>query len=299
MLEQDQERKQTDKYKQTRKTSNHTQRGSTDADYGPHSQQPDIIASELSLLCEEYYQRNINIPHSEVVKIEQNTRKQAESQLWYQQRRLRLTASNFGRVVKRRTKTPIANLIKHLLYRKALDVASLRWGRTHEEDARQCYISHMAKEGMVTVTECGLMIDVDNPCLACSPDGLVTVNGERGLLEIKCPFKAAKDRLTPTEAAATIKGFFSTLSKTGTAELKRSHDYYYQVQGQLAITKLQWCDFFVWTPKGYTVERINADSSLWEEMKPKLLRFYIEGILPELVLPRYTNGQPIREPFLA
>lgn len=233
--------------------------------------------------------------------MEQMTRKQAASQLWYQQRRLRLTASSFGRVVKRRDKTPIANLVKNLLYQKSLDVASLRWGKTHEEDARQAYIVHMASHGRtVAVVECGLTIDADNPCLACSPDGRITSDSDTGLLEIKCPYKAAKEGLTPLQAATDIKGFCCKHSTTeeGTIELKRSHDYHYQIQGQLAITKLAWCDFFIWTPAGYSVERITADPIFWEENKPKLIRFHREGILPELVLPRYTHGQPIREPFL-
>ena len=68
---------------------------------------------------------------------------------------------------------------------------------------------------------------------------------------------------------------------------------YYQIQGQLAITKLVWCDFFVWTPAGYTVEHIRADSIFWEDIKGKLIRFHREAILPELVLPHYTHGQPI------
>lgn len=32
--------------------------------------------------------------------------------------------------------------------------------------------------------------------------------------------------------------------------LKRNYPYYYQVQGQLNITKRTWCYFVVWTPKG-------------------------------------------------
>lgn len=41
--------------------------------------------------------------------------------------------------------------------------------------------------------------------------------------------------------------------------LKKSHNYYYQVQGQLATTQLPWCDFVVWTPHGTTIQRIERD----------------------------------------
>ena len=29
--------------------------------------------------------------------------------------------------------------------------------------------------------------------------------------------------------------------------LKRHHNYYYQIWGQLAILNLEWCDFIIWT----------------------------------------------------
>ena len=92
------------------------------------------------------------------------------------------------------------------------------------------------------------------------------------------------------------KGFFCKVGPTGAVELRRNHDYFYQVQGTLAITKRSWCDFVVWTPTAFTVERISFDSKFWEAAKAKLIRFYKTAILPELALPRHTSGQPIREP---
>ena len=59
----------------------------------------------------------------------------------------------------------------------------------------------------VVADKCGLVIDNENPCLACSPDGKVTCDSDKGLLEIKCPYRAAKEGLTPLQTAADIKGF--------------------------------------------------------------------------------------------
>ena len=107
--------------------------------------------------------------------MEQLTKKQAASQLWHQQSNLRLTAFSFGRVAKHRDKTPIANFMKNLLYRKSLDVASLRWGKMHEEDACHAYVQHIVSHGRtVVVDERGLVIDNKNPWLVSSPDGRVT-----------------------------------------------------------------------------------------------------------------------------
>lgn len=157
------------------------------------------------------------------------------------------------------------------------------------------------------ISRSGLTIDIDEPCLACSPDGLVELPGSSqpfGIVEYKCPYSlahadASSPQTAEAAAAAKKKGFFCILDKSGELKLKRNHDYYYQVQGNLAITKRQWCDFVVWTPQGTSMERINADKDFWEATKQKLVHFYKEAVLPELALPRIPNGQSIREPFLS
>ena len=41
-----------------------------------------------------------------------------------------------------------------------------------------------------------------------------------------------------------------------TPQLKRRHDYYYQIIGQLGITDVRYCDFIVWTLVDLDVERV-------------------------------------------
>ena len=64
----------------------------------------------------------------------------------------------------------------------------------------------------------------------------------------------------------------------------------------MAITNRSWCDFVVWTPHGFSVERIAFDNNFWEEVEAKLLKFYNTAVLPELAVPLHTRGQAIREP---
>lgn len=91
---------------------------------------------------------------------------------------------------------------------------------------------------------CGLFVDKKLTFLAASPDGLIDNNS---LIEIKCP-ASIKD-YTPQEAFENKKLKFMNLIE-GELKLKTSHDYYYQVQGQLHITDRKYCYFAVWTPKG-------------------------------------------------
>ena len=143
----------------------------------------------------------------------------------------------------------------------------------------------------------GLIISSSDPCLACSPDGLVNISGFTDILEIKCPHKLAKDCFSPVEAARTSSSFFCELVKdTLKPELKCSCNYFFQVQGTMAITNRYWCDFVVWTPHGFSVERIAFDNNFWEDIKAKPLKFYNTAVLSELTIPLHTHGQAIREP---
>ena len=98
--------------------------------YGPKSQQPDPSKEELDHLCAEYYSREVVTCTEDAAYVEAHTRQQSEESLWFQQRRLRLTASNFGKVAKRRDTTLVANSSKRCStercsVRQQLDGASL------------------------------------------------------------------------------------------------------------------------------------------------------------------------------
>ena len=141
------------------------------------------------------------------------TQQQTESPEWYLQCQLRITASNFGNITQCRNSTPVANTVKQLLYNRPFDAPSLRWGRMHEDDAHKAYLHHVA--GAVT-PQCDLVIDHRDPCLTCSPDDIVTLaTGEQGLVEYKCPYKAAKESPTPQQKVVQLRGFCSTLNDNG------------------------------------------------------------------------------------
>ena len=79
----------------------------------------------------------------------------------------------------------------------------------------------------------------------------------------------------------------------GHMKLKRRHAYYYQIQGQLALTGRAWCDFFVWTLKANSIERIWFDQAFWDEMVKKLNSFYLRAVIPELFSERIKRGKAL------
>ena len=138
------------------------------------------------------------------------------------------------------------------------------------------------------VFDAGLAVDPCNPYLGASPDGKVSdptsTDSKYGLLEIKCPFTKRAETL---EQAAADPSFY--LEKTGNSfYLKRVHSigYYAQVQGQLAITGLRWCDFciFLSDSNEMYIDRIPYDHDYWSnKLLPKLSDFFLNHAFKFLV----------------
>lgn len=116
--------------------------------------------------------------------------------------------------------------------------------------------------------------------------------GDNELIEVKCFFKVAKLGIGLEEAAETIPTLCLE-NINNKVSLKRTHNYYYQVQGQLHITQRQMCYFVVFinveTP--LFIERIYQDDSFWNDsMINKLATFYNKCILPEIIRGNLKRG---------
>ena len=57
--------------------------------------------------------------------------------------------------------------------------------------------------------------------------------------------------------------------------LKRNDKYYYQVQMQLAVTGLPWCDFLVWFTKEVHLETTSSDQEFWNNVKKSVDLFFL------------------------
>ena len=118
------------------------------------------------------------------------------------------------------------------------------------------------------------MVSKSCPVLDASPDARIIDKGCSicfGLGEVKCPY--TKFHVTPLEACSD-PNFFMEKVNDNECRLKRDHEYYTQVQGQMGVTGAQWCDFVVYTSKGLYVERIPFDPVFWQNLKRELLSYY-------------------------
>lgn len=226
---------------------------------------------------------------------------QGENKKWHTERTGRLTASLFKRIC---CCVKTASILKTLLYPSDRAVSeAMAYGRKHEGDAVASYASLMRSRGYsVQVRETGLHVHKGYSFLAASPDRIIVVDGEEGLLEVKC--LPSKKGLTAEEACRDPK--FCCRLEGGDIILKEEHSYHYLVQGQMAVTGHTWCDFVVWTERSeeteldnINVQRIAFDRLFWEnEMLPALLHFVRHAFVPELLTRRtkrlgtlYTRGE--------
>ncbi|XP_062609018.1 uncharacterized protein LOC134270786 [Saccostrea cucullata] len=235
------------------------------------------------------YFKSLSVSYADCVKIEELTRGQNKSQNWFDCRKGRLTSSNFGTICKMKLGTDPKNLLKCLLYDVSFPSNKFtKWGIEHEPAARRFYCRRYPS---YMVSQSGLIISPKYPHLGSSPDGIVTLpSGESGLLEIKCPASDKWRTHSPVECALDHE-FCCTLDENQNLKLKTNHNYYFQVQGQMAICNKPWCDFVIWTLKPpFSVERIYFDQSFWLKCLDKLNDFYIKNMLPELFTQRLLRS---------
>ncbi|XP_077493425.1 uncharacterized protein LOC144104352 [Amblyomma americanum] len=197
--------------------------------------------------------------------LEQATRMQSGSTTWNFERSKRLTASHFGDVVSRQ-KPADEKYFKRLFGSSQMQTKYMADGLRNEDAAVQRYIGKRTVP--VRSYYCGLCVNPGVPVLGATPDRVVEEGGDFGLLEVKT-LSAAKERGDELENAVNTASYL----KNGV--LKPTHKYFYQVQGQMALTGLSWCDFVVDNGTDCTFQRITFDSSLWiSKMLPCLLECY-------------------------
>ena len=110
-------------------------------------------------------------------EIEKGTRPQSSSELWFKQRKLRLTASNFGNIIKLKKKADVSKLVNCLSTTcdSLSHLKALRFGKENEDVVSQLYVQYQNSHCSpgTKVFHCSLVINPHFPWLGASPDRLV------------------------------------------------------------------------------------------------------------------------------
>lgn len=193
------------------------------------------------LLQDKYKQLlgSLSIDFNKAHEIQEGTQEQSISSRWHFERKSRLTASKCYEILHR--KSISLKYVRTILDPKLFKSTSTSYGITNEKKAREMYVK---RQGL-HVHDCGLCVNPEFPFLGATPDGIVCDEGTSGIIEIKSP-STARDMTIEESLSLSLSNF--CLHKTDDKiSLKKSRAYYFQVQGQLMITGVTFCDFFVYT----------------------------------------------------
>ncbi|XP_049517784.1 uncharacterized protein LOC125943202 [Dermacentor silvarum] len=248
----------------------------------------DLHSPKCLQLFEEFLKNQMPLTAMQREEVRIKTLGQSQNPAWRNERTGRLTASNFRRAL--HCQKP-EGLVKEILYprNEVLKQGDPRlYGLQNEARAVQEYINLMELyDKNIEVVETGVQVHERYCFIAASPDRLVKEANEIGLLEVKCPASKAGQRVAD---ACQDRAFCAEIID-GEVTLKRDHAYFYQVQGQLGITKKPWCDFVIWTnhtecQHRMSVERIYFNKAIWEDILEGLLYVYKAAVVPELLTRR-------------
>ena len=268
----------------------------------------DISDIDVSKMSEKINILLENLTPPKLMQIS-GTEGQSQSQKWFQERWLRLTASKclsavrIGRLI--RSETPNAAVRAFKFIRTniwKIDIVPIqtywmKYGLECEPKA----IDKYEEQTKTTVCDSGLWVNPKYPFLGCSPDGLV---GEDGIIEIKSlkifKHQSIEDITSPNQSSVPKDVINRQCFKItdGTLELKHGHDYYYQVQLQLLVTERKYCDFVLFAENGpVSIERIFRDEFVIADIIKFLTSFWIRVIAPEIFEMRVPrNLHPLSLP---
>lgn len=251
---------------------------------------------ELLQKCESV---NIDVTQKMAISVEKESRQQYKSKIWFKYRSGRITASKMKLACHTNAANPSQSLIKQICYPESFVFHSKQtdWGHAHEGSARSRYDVKMKElHNDFDVCDSGLIINTQWPSIGATPDGRVSCTCcGKGIMEIKCPYSHKENTI---EQALADNKFCLKKDSNGKLYLDPTHAYYYQVQTQLFVADVNYCDFCVCTfthsqENDLYIERIGKDFQFWTGCITKASHFFKTCILPELLGKWYTRSNKI------
>ena len=251
---------------------------------------PDVLKQE----CLKIF-KYLSYEMHELIFVEESTRNQNKSSIWYEQRIGRIT----GSIAHQASSTISASLTRRICQSQCqpINSAALKWGREHETVALNYYksvmldtclpskpklIGNFRKHVNFECANIGLVIDNEYPCLGASPDAKFNCSCcNFGVVEIKCPY-SLRDSMLSQVIHDKEKEFYITY-ESGMYTLNKKHQYFTQVQLEMRVTETNVCNFVVWTPHETLILEVKGDKEFQDTLCTSLVKNWVDHILPELV----------------
>ena len=247
----------------------------------------DSCDPELDLaMLNHVFTDSLLLSDDQIKRVYENTQAQSNSQEWFSQSCDRLTASKFKEIFNcaKRLKShsdpqcPEELVAKIMGYIKPPQTWQMKHGINTEIHANEKYKQLVKKSHKnVKVKEPGMTVLQPYPFISVSPDleVICSCHGP-GLVEIKCP--ASLIGKVPS-----IENYHHLELSDGQIKLKRNSEYYFQIQGQMAVTQRMYGDFFIFSFAGNATVRLDFDEKFWLDMLHHFNWFWRNFIAPEFL----------------
>lgn len=196
---------------------------------------------------------------------------------WQEERKYKLTASTFAQAIgfwpNRRVQLWLEKIGAVEPFTGNLSTC---WNNIKEKEALERYKQITGNPVIFTDFQVNRNGNRNWNWLAASPDGVIGLP-YGGVLEIKCPFYKGDMR----------KGYpWSQVP----------YNCIPQAQGLMEILDRDWMDFYVWTPKGSSLIRIDRDVEYWNLLKIALSDFWWDHVEPgREIYSNYVVKDPLIE----
>lgn len=240
----------------------------------------------------------LELSAGDVEWVEQCTRAQFKSDLWNWVRIGRITASNLKSVVNASNEFPppkrcTLKAICHP-YRNNIETPATLYGRRNEPLARKHLTKLWAADHQNgVISECGIFLNSDYPYMAATPDAIGScMCCGKFSIEIKCPFRLGNrsnldDQLSISDLAGKPNSFIRF--RGDQIELDPDHEYFYQVQAQIFLTKVDFGLFVVWSKRECLILKIDKNIEFWKRCAERSRLYFTNIIMPELLGNFYTK----------
>ena len=158
------------------------------------------------------------------------------------------------------------------------DFRQTKWGTEHEAEARELY----AEKTGYYVTENGFTIHDDFNYIGGSFDGVVMqpkikMPMKVGIIEIKCPYNPVNH--------------MNNLDLLHNGGIDASHTYYGQIQNNIEVAGVEWCDFISYDPRQddkhkVVIIRVNRDQIYIDAMMERIHK-------AQFAKNQYLNGESL------
>ncbi|XP_050526277.1 uncharacterized protein LOC126896999 [Daktulosphaira vitifoliae] len=244
--------------------------------------QKEVVVDEAYENTKKDFLQSLKLSKSDIESYERETINFFDKHLWEKDGWNRLSAAYFYRASSLKQNSSKKSILKKVLRvqpEKSENEdnipCTVKYGRVNEPKAKELF--EMITDLQIEL--CGVFIDENLNYLTAKPDGLI---GKDGIVEIKCPLNA--QNMIPKLAIKQKVIKYVHYNENEDLVIKRSSDIFYQIQGELHITKRHYCYLIIWTPKGIVYSKILRDDKFWnDKMEERLIYFYENIMLPEIL----------------